>query len=366
MTKLLAFFSSLKLTVVCLSLLMILVFVGTLDQVNLGIYYTVKKYFTSFFVWNFFPGGMLIGIVLFINLIVAHIYRFQFTIKKIGIWITHFGLLLLIFGSAITSYFGVESQLQLDEGQSKNYSEDFIHQELYIVESINSEEDHVLSLSAADLPIDTSINLDGLPFSFLVRECHLSSRIQLTSSTDFSYRYGIGKHLNVIPSPIDRRPDALNYVTAEIEFMTANQLMGVYLLSSFIDRPQKLMVGDRLFWVGIRPKRLYTPYSITLTSFTRETYPGTTIPSRFSSDIVLTDFKTSKSQPHHIYMNHPLRYNGTTYFQASFGKDDRMSVLQVVKNPGWMIPYISCLLMALGLCVHFGISLFRFLRKSYV
>ncbi len=65
-----------------------------------------------------------------------------------------------------------------------------------------------------------------------------------------------------------------------------------------------------------------------------------------------------------IYMNQPLRYAGKTFYQASFGKNDTLSILQVVANPGWLLPYISCVLVTLGLLVHFGISLSRWLRRQ--
>ena len=62
-------------------------------------------------------------------------------------------------------------------------------------------------------------------------------------------------------------------------------------------------------------------------------------------------------------MNQPLRYDGKAFYQASFGKNDTLSILQVVENPGWLLPYISCVLVRLGLLVHFGISLRRALRR---
>ena len=65
-----------------------------------------------------------------------------------------------------------------------------------------------------------------------------------------------------------------------------------------------------------------------------------------------------------IYMNQPLRYAGKAFYQASFGKNDTLSILQVVENPGWLLPYISCVLVTAGLLVHFGISLGRWLRKQ--
>jgi len=62
--------SSLRLTVICLGLGMLLVFLGTLAQVHLGIHEAQQRYFQSFFVWwppeghgfriPIFPGGHLI------------------------------------------------------------------------------------------------------------------------------------------------------------------------------------------------------------------------------------------------------------------------------------------------------------------
>ena len=63
-----------------------------------------------------------------------------------------------------------------------------------------------------------------------------------------------------------------------------------------------------------------------------------------------------------IYMNQPLRYEGRTFYQASFGKEDTLPP-PVVENPGWLLPYISCVLVTLGLLVHFAIVLRRSLKR---
>ena len=49
--------------------------------------------------------------------------------------------------------------------------------------------------------------------------------------------------------------------------------------------------------------------------------------------------------------------------KASFGKNDTLSVLSVVENPGWLLPYVSCVLVSLGLLVHFAIVLRRSLKR---
>jgi hypothetical protein len=63
-------------------------------------------------------------------------------------------------------------------------------------------------------------------------------------------------------------------------------------------------------------------------------------------------------------MNHPLRYRGSTFFQASFGKNNTLSILQVVQNPGWRIPYLACILVSLGLAWHFLARMAPFRRQA--
>ena len=50
-------------------------------------------------------------------------------------------------------------------------------------------------------------------------------------------------------------------------------------------------------------------------------------------------------------------WNAMTYE----GKD---TILQVVRNPGWLLPYFSCGLVTLGMMIHFGINLVGFLRRK--
>jgi len=64
-----------------------------------------------------------------------------------------------------------------------------------------------------------------------------------------------------------------------------------------------------------------------------------------------------------IYMNNPLRYAGETYYQASLDSDDHGTVLQVVRNPSWLAPYLACALVGAGLVVQFMSHLIGFTLK---
>src|SRR3954469_10541590 len=92
------FITSLRLTVVCLAIGILLVFFGTLAQVNEGLWNAQERWFKSFFIWwgpesahwkiPIFPAGYLLGIVLLLNLVASHLKRFEWAGRKIGIHLT--------------------------------------------------------------------------------------------------------------------------------------------------------------------------------------------------------------------------------------------------------------------------------------
>src|SRR5579863_10414035 len=131
--KIVSFFTSLKLTVALLACAIVLVFIGTLAQVDEGLYEAQSHYFRQWLVVAphmfgykiliVLPGGYLIGTLLLVNLISAHIYRFKFGWKRTGILLTHAGVILLLVGQLATDMLAHETQMRLVEGESKNYSE---------------------------------------------------------------------------------------------------------------------------------------------------------------------------------------------------------------------------------------------------
>ena len=127
------------------------------------------------------------------------------------------------------------------------------------------------------------------------------------------------------------------------------------------------MVEGKTYDVALRPKRSYKPYTIHLDEFRHDKYVGTEKPKNYSSQIHLIDPSRNEEREVLIYMNHPMRYEGETFYQADFlTGGQKGTVLQVVRNPGWLLPYFSCGLVALGMVVHFGINLVGFLRKRAV
>jgi hypothetical protein len=52
-----------------------------------------------------------------------------------------------------------------------------------------------------------------------------------------------------------------------------------------------------------------------------------------------------------------------TFYQAGFENNDRTTVLQVVRNPSWALPYVACALMTLGLLFQFSLHLAKFVAR---
>jgi cytochrome c biogenesis protein ResB len=96
------------------------------------------------------------------------------------------------------------------------------------------------------------------------------------------------------------------------------------------------------------------PFSIALKEFEVVTYPGSSRPAQYRSQITITP--ASKNLPAReevISMNRPLDEQGFRLFQSSYrlGEGDRpdATILSISHDPGVLIVYISFALIVLGI-----------------
>lgn len=362
-----------KLTLVCLGLMMLLVLMGTLDQVHLGTYAAQKKYFDSVWVrdaWFFglrlpsFPGGMFIGGLWVVNLLAAHADRFSFSRKKAGIMAIHLGLLFLVLGQFFTQVFAKESQMALDEGATLNYSESLRDTELAVVMVSDPAFDEVTSIPEALFRREGDLRTPGLPFRISVKKYFRNAALSMASpEAPALSSHGVGARVSGHDAPPVTADDEVDNVSAVIEIRDGGKDLGTWLVSSALGAPQSVTVGGKEYMLSIRPTRHYYPFQLTLKDFTHEKYLGTEVPMNFSSNLRLSHPEKNENRDVLIYMNHPLRYDGKTFYQASFAKQDTMSILQVVENPFWLTPYFAAALMALGLAWQFLTHLVSFLSR---
>lgn len=367
--------TSLKLTIVCLAALMVLVLACTLAQVNMGTVGAVKAYIRSFVVWYdlpgseysipVFPGGATVGLVLGANLVAAQARRLELSWKKAGLWIIHAGLILLFVGEFMTGLFQVDTRLTIEEGQTVNYVESPREYELAVVDVTDPTHDDVYGVPETLLTGD-EVAVTGTPLVLKVKRYVRNAALSMRQPGDppSSVTSGIGGGVTVRELAPVVSDDDVNRAAAIVEPVAGGRSYGSWLVSAGLGARQQFTHEGRTYVLAMRPKRTYLPYSLTLKKFSHDRYPGTDIPKNFSSLVTLENKAKGERREVLIYMNQPLRYDGKAFYQASFGKGDTLSILQVVENPGWLLPYISCVLVTLGLIVHFAIALRRGFRRG--
>ena len=362
--------TSLKTTIVCLALLMVLVVSCTLAQVHLGTFGAVKIYMRSWLVWwdipgtvlsvPVFPGGALAGSVLAVNLLAAQGRRLELSWKKSGLWIVHAGLILLVIGEFVTGMFQQDNRLAFENGETTNYVSSPREVELALIDSTDPALDDVYSIPGSLLARQGSVQVPGTPVTVRVKRFYENSQLfKLPAGVAPAATAGVGTQVMVREAPPVTSDDAVNQSSALVEPVAGGKSYGTWLVSSGLGAPQSFVHEGHTYQLVLRERREYLPYALTLEKFSHDVYPGTDIPKNFSSLVHLSNPASGEERDVLIYMNQPLRYAGRTFYQASFGKGDTLSVLQVVKNPGWLLPYFACALVTLGLLVHFALSLRR-------
>jgi hypothetical protein len=411
--KIWKFFTSLRLTVVLLTLGLILVFLGTIAQVHEGLWNAQTRWFKSMLIvretgdpwWvpPAFPGGYLLGVLLLLNLVAAHVKRFRFTWKQLGINLTHFGIVLLLLGQLLTDRFSQESVMSFREGETKRFSEVSREFELAFTRPVDDQQDEVVAIPISLLKKGEVLHHEKLPFGVKINEFWLNSepsfRAPMQQNAPAISDKGIAKDWDFREMKESKEMDGRNLPTAVLQ-LTANgasEDLGTWLVSSWatdeqviegvrrsyarsvgadvadsivskLTVPQDVTMGDKTWRMALRPTRYYKDFAVTLLKTTHEVYPGTItstnpegLPKNFQSRVRIDNPTTGEKREVDIYMNNPLRYQGLTFFQATMGVG--RSGLQVVKNPSWQTPYWACAIVGFGMAFQFGYHLWNFVIK---
>lgn len=471
MKKVVDFFLSLKLTVTLLALSMVLIFAGTLAQVDQGIWTVMDQYFRCFIaeidlhvffprsmdipeVWIPFPGGYLIGWLLVINLLTVHWASFRIQVsgarkmagllflvlgvlvtigvmfgwgtasvattesdafwrvflrlgrgtlaavvlyiacfllyrKRAGMVLLHGGILFLLVGEFATALYAVEASMTIKEGETVNFIDHSQELELAFTETSNPEFDAVTVVPDMQLKKGAFIQPTGLAIDIRVNRFILNStqpqplgNIPPELLNRYPQYKGFGSRLYVAEQPeVSGTGSSRNAPAVDVELFNraSGESLGRYILSlwfypNFVNRnwdmPTNIKVGDKTYSIYFRYRREYitspsgNPYSIKLLDFVHEKYEGTQMPKDFASQILLVNEGDDVNRELRIWMNNPLRYARCTFYQSGYLPDNSGTILQVVRNDTWMIPYLACMIVFVGMAAQFIQSLSRYLRRE--
>ena len=96
-------------------------------------------------------------------------------------------------------------------------------------------------------------------------------------------------------------------------------------------------------------KLLKLPFALKLVDFQLDRYPGSMSPASYASEVVLIDKEEGVKMPYRIFMNNILEHRGYRFFQSSYDRDEKGTILSVNNDPGTLPSYIGYFLLGLGM-----------------
>ncbi len=391
--------SGFGLATITLLLLAALTLFATLEQVQFGLYPTLNKYFATDWKHVFVlpelyingkylplppvPGGYWVCALLLLNLILGGIIRIRKGWDHAGNLIAHFGIILMLVGGGVTYHFSERGNMAIVEGGTSNTAEDYFEYVVEVAEIKDGkpEDIHVIrGKDIADLTRDKlrTFRLPDFPFDLQLMG-YLPNTVPVSISErapNSNQRIADGYFL--AENPETNPPEPAEQFTAGCYariLQRDGKMSEPFILAGASFHPFTWREGERIFTIDMHKRFWPMPFSVKLDEFTADFHPGTSMASRFVSDI--TRIENGGEAKVTISMNEPMRYEGLTFFQASYGPPGAgpgqklYSVFEVVKNPADKWPEYSLWIVAFGMLVTFMIKLVGFVaggsrKKSHV
>jgi len=372
-----AVLSSLATSVTLLVLLALLTWLGTLEQVEHGLFEVQKKYFESFFLLHDFgpfslplPGANLVMCVLFLNIIVGGIVRMRLRPGTYGVLVVHCGIVLMLVAGFVKAYFSQDGHVTLFEGQRSAYYDSYYRWELVIVEPLGGgrANEYVAKqeqFTDATGALPAHITCAALPFAIEVRHFMPNSRpMPKGPMFDVDVPVVDGVFLKSMPLQKEAEQNIAGLYVSALGTHDGTRQDGI--LWGAQSAPLTVSFGGKDYTLDLRHERYPMPFTIALEDFTKVDHPGTGMPKSFSSDVKVIENGSERALK--ISMNEPLRSEGLVVYQASWGPstakpgDPLFSTFAVVRNPADQYPLYSCIVIAIGLVLHFARKLVKHVK----
>ena len=126
-----------------------------------------------------------------------------------------------------------------------------------------------------------------------------------------------------------------------------------------------LLVDGKKVELYLTKETLNLPFEFVLTNFKMDKDPGTNNPASYESFVRL--FSEEGPSDHHVFMNNPLKYNGFTFYQASYSQDQQgnySSTLTANVDQGRPLKYLGSLFLVFGAIWHYFLNRKRWKKKA--
>jgi hypothetical protein len=369
--------SSYGLAVVLFILMFFLILFGTLHQIDNGLYSAQKNYFESLYVIHHIgpiaiplPGGYSL-LAAFGVAIVCGILRIRRAWNRAGLIISHLGVLVMLVSSAITFHFSDRGHMRLYPQQQSDEFSSYNDWNIEIGKPAAGAALHLIpDKQFADLGPGKSRTFfaPALPFEMTVTR-YARNAVPIRQNAAVEGETGpVVDEFRLLTLPEEKEAE-LNVPGAY--FSVKDKATGETsegILWGLASEPLTVKSGDVYYTIGLERKRFRAPFTVYLDEFKAEFHPGTAMASAYESHI--TKKENGQEEKIDIYMNHPLRHHGLTFFQASYGPpnarpgDTMYTVFEVVRNPADQGPLVACIIVGAGLLIHFVQKLLAYMKAE--
>jgi cytochrome c-type biogenesis protein CcsB len=174
--------------------------------------------------------------------------------------------------------------------------------------------------------------------------------------------YASGK-TQLVPSPHEK--SGIGAILFDMSYQGQQTEVAVLGAKGMIGKPVTVTLGDAEFELAYGSKSIEIPFSIFLRDFQLERYPGSMSPSSFASEVTVLDPAKGVEMPYRIFMNNILNYGGFRFFQSSYDKDEKGTILSANHDRlGTLVTYIGYFIMAAGLVFNFFSKNSRFRKLA--
>jgi ResB-like family len=394
--KVFGILSGFPLATILMTILLLQTWLATLEQVDYGLHATLRKYFDPQALYILgelrlpdfmgekaliipMPGGYWVLGLFFINLLLGGIVRARKGWKKIGVLISHSGILLMILSAGVTEMTEQRGTMDFFEGESSNVAQDYYE---YVVEvsertaGMPTEVHVIRGEFLSDLrgkpgkpsPIRT-VRLPELPFD--MQFTHYSKNARVMSVNEMAPPAGaeVIDGYYIFDKPAEKNAE-LNVAACYGKVMPSEGAAPPsFILSGDAFHPQTIKIGERVFVFQLRKYLWQMPFTVRLDKATAEYYPNSSKPKRFES--MVTRIENNSEAKFEIKMNMPMRYEGLTFYQRMMGRENAQvansrpySQLEVVRNPADQWPKYALYIVTAGLLVHFVMKFALYIDRS--
>jgi hypothetical protein len=284
--------------------------------------------------------AFLLGL-LGLNVLAAMLSRWPWSKHHVGFLAAHVGILLILSGSVVSLYRGLDSSMALYEGETSD------------------------RVSLVEPSLQIHVPGHGVSGTFAVRfekqppRPGREARFQVPGSDVVLVARDYAPHVEVTEAVTAAGPRRA--VTPRTPPAKEARRQAAVLLqvegAAAKSEPTWVLWGERTgvafggeqASLAFRSPEAVLPFRVTLLRFNNESYPGSRMAATYESTVRIDDRELGSFEAL-VSMNHPLHHRGYIFFQSSFVEGRPMiSIFSVARAPGLPLVYLGTTLLGAGI-----------------